>query len=137
MKEILRLSRLLTMGATGLLLAVALGCNIAPPAGSQKNSPDQSASAVMASSRSDDPGINLQCVADRIQKAPAPFHWSYKKTVPPLNNADWEADVTPDSIAGTLIDGSGTRAIHSVRSDSTSWNTAVLALTGPLPASTF
>jgi len=138
MKEILRLSRLLAMGATGLLLAVALGCHTAPPAGSQKNSPDESASAVTAaSSRSDDPGIDLQCVVDRIRKAPVPFHWSFKEVVPPMTNADWEADVTPDSIAGTLIGSSGTRAIHSVRSDSTSWSTAILALTGPLPASTF
>jgi len=138
MKEILRLSQLLAMGATGLLLAVALGCNTAPRAGSQKNSPDESATAVtVASSRSDDPGINLQCVADRIRKAPVPFHWSFKKVVPPMTNADWEADVKPDSIAGTMIDSSGARAIHAVRSDSTDWNTAAVTLAGPLPASTF
>ncbi|MGH9731783.1 MAG: hypothetical protein ACRD4A_08785 [Candidatus Acidiferrales bacterium] len=132
------LARTIPLAAASLLLTVALACNSAPPAGSQKNSPDASAAAVTAaSSRSHDPGINLQCIAERIQKAPAPFHWSFKKVVPPMTNADWEADVTPDSIAGTLIDSSGTRAIHSVRSDSTSWNTAVLALTGPLPASTF
>lgn len=123
--------------AASLLLAVALGCNSAPPAGGQKSSHGLSAAAVASSARNEDSGINLQCAADRIQKAPAPFHWSFKKAVPPMTNADWEADVMPDSIAGTLIDSSGTRAIHGVRSDRTSWNTAVLALTGPLPASTF
>lgn len=86
---------------------------------------------------SDNPGINLQCDADRIRKAPAPFHWSYGKIVPPLTNADWEADITPDSITGTFMDSSGKRAIHGLRSDGTSWNTAVSLLTAPLPASTF
>ena len=123
-----------------MLLAVALGCNSAPPAGGQKNSPDVPGAATVvsaASTGSDDPGINLQCDVDHIQKAPAPFHWSYKKVVPPLTNADWEADITPDSIAGTFIDSSGARAIHAIRSDRTNWNTAVLDFAGPLPASTF
>lgn len=83
------------------------------------------------------PGINLQCDAERIRNAPAPFHWSYKKTVPPLANVDWEADVTRFSIAGAVTDSSGTRVIHGLRSDSTSWNTVVAILTGALPASTF
>ena len=140
MKEIVRLSRLFALVATGLLLAVAFGCSFAPAEKGQKNAAQtlsKAAATLATSSSSANPGINLQCVADRIRKASVPFHWSYKKVVPPLTNVDWEADVTPDSIAGTLIDSSGTRAIHSVRSDSTSWNTAVLALTGPLPASTF
>lgn len=135
--HMVHLAPTIPLAAASLLLAFAFGCNSAPPAGGQKNSPGLPAAAVTASSRNDDSGINLQCAADRIQKAPAPFHWSFKKAVPPMTNADWEADVMPDSIAGTLIDSSGTRAIHGVRSDSTSWNTAVLALTGPLPASTF
>ncbi len=136
-----RRAQLLALTATGLLLAAVLGCNSASPGGNQKNPSDilatVGATSATSSSSSDNPGIDLQCAADRIQKAPTPFHWSFKKVVPPMTNADWEADVTPDSIAGTLIDSSGTRAIHSVRSDSTSWNTAVLVLTGPLPASTF
>lgn len=138
MKEILRLSRLLAMGATGLLLAIFCGCNLAPPEQAPKSAAEPVLkTAATTPSRSNDPGINLQCAAERIQKAPARFHWSFKKVVPPMTNADWEADVTPDSIVGTFIDSSGPRAIHAVRSDSTSWNTAVLALTGPLPASTF
>lgn len=131
------LLRAVGIAALGLLLGSALGCNSNPTAKNSAEPPAKTAAAAPISSESDNPGINLQCAADRIQKAPAPFHWSFKKVVPPMTNADWEADVTPDSIAGTLIDSSGTRAIHSFRSDSTSWNTAVLALTGPLPASTF
>jgi len=138
--KIVRVSRLVAWGATGLLLAIVFGCSFAPTAKDQKSATktlSKVAAASATSSSSANPGINLQCAADRIQKAPEPFHWSYKKVVPPMTNADWEADVTPDSIAGTLIDSSGTRVVHGVRSDSTGWNTAVLTLTGPLPASTF
>ncbi|HEV2315002.1 MAG TPA: hypothetical protein VGR94_06830 [Candidatus Acidoferrales bacterium] len=133
-------TRVFALAATGLLLA-AVGCNVTPPQQVEKGTVETASKTAVtsdiSSTSSDNPGIDLQCVADRIRKAPVPFHWSFKKVVPPMTNADWEADVTPDSIAGTLIDGSSTRAIHSVRSDSTSWSTAVLALTGPLPASTF
>ncbi len=129
--------RAIGFSALLLLPGLTLGCN---SGSNRKGSAEllaKTESAVTASSGSDDPGINLQCAADRIQKAPAPFHWSFKKTVTPDTNADWEADITPDAIGGTLIDISGTREIHGSRSDQTSWNTAVLVLTGPLPASTF
>ncbi|MGH9728941.1 MAG: hypothetical protein ACRD4V_10170 [Candidatus Acidiferrales bacterium] len=129
--------RLLAWPLAGLLLAVVFGCNSPVPPGSQEGTAQAPSKAVATAPASDDPGIDLECAADRIQKAPAPFHWSYKKIVPPQTNADWEADVSLDSIAGTVIDSSGTRAIHAVRSDNTSWNTAMLLLTGPLPASTF
>ena len=136
-RKMVRVTRLAARGATGLLLAIVFGCNFAPTEKDQQSVARTLSKVAATSSSSANPGINLQCAADRIQKASAPFHWSFKKVVPPMTNADWEADVTPDSIAGTLIDSSGTRAVHGVRSDSTSWNTAVLALTGPLPASTF
>lgn len=91
----------------------------------------------VAAQKSDVPGINLQCDVNHIRNAPAPFHWSFKKVATPDTNADWEANITHDSIAGTYIGDSGARTIHAVRSDTTAWNTASLALTGPLPASTF
>lgn len=121
-----------------LLMAAALfGCNRASPGGA--SSADLAAKSPVAAglTGSNDPGINLQCMANRIKSAPAPFHWSFKKVVTPDTDADWEADVNADAIAGTLIDSSGTRTIHGTRSDTTSWNTAVMILTGPLPASTF
>lgn len=118
------------------LRCFVFGCNNAPSRSTLQASAAQS-TPVAQPANSDNPGISLQCVAERIQSAPPPFHWSFKKIVTPDTNADWEADVTADAIGGTLIDSSGTRAIHGVRSDKTSWNTAVLILTGPLPASTF
>jgi hypothetical protein len=120
-----------------VLLGSAFGCNSVPNAKSSTEPSAKTAAAAPTSSESDNPGISLQCAAEHVQKAPAPFHWSFKKIVTPDTNADWEADVTPDTIAGTLIDSSGTRAINGSRSDQTSWNTAVLILSGPLPASTF
>jgi hypothetical protein len=134
------MARLFAWGAAGVVLVGLFGCG----SGSSGANPDSAKRALrkrvaapVARPGSDNPGINLQCDADRIRNAPAPFHWSYGKIVPPLTNADWEADVTPDSITGTFIDSSGKRAIHGVRADGTSWNTAVSVLTAPLPASTF
>lgn len=123
--------------AASLLLGSVFGCNSDSIAKNSAEHPARTAAKAPVASESDNPGISLQCAAGHVQKAPAPFHWSFKKAVTPDTNADWEADVTADAIAGTLIDSSGTRAIHGSRSDQTSWNTAVLILSGPLPASTF
>lgn len=124
----------------GLMLGVLWGCGTASSTTElekDKKQPDQAAGVSPATTGSDNPGIDLQCAAERIRKAPAPFHWSFRKVVPPLTNGDWEADISADSITGTIIDSSGTRFIHGDRSDSTKWNTAVALLTAPLPASTF
>lgn len=134
--NLVRLARLSVSAGTALLLAISLGCN-SSTAGKDQESSAGTATKTAASSRSDDPGIDLQCAAQRIQKPSAPFHWSYKKHVSTFGDADWEADVTPDSITGMIADSSGSRPVHGVRTDGTGWNTAVLVLAGPLPASTF
>ena len=131
------LLRAVGAAALALMLGATFGCNSDPAATNSAELPAKTAVAAPAVSESDNPGINLQGAAEHVQKAPAPFHWSFKKLVTSDTSADWEADISPDVIAGTLIDSSGTRAIHGSRSDQTSWNTAVLILTSPLPASTF
>lgn len=139
-RYLVHLIRLLSCTATGFLLAGVCACNLGSPAQNQAASsrtPAKSVAAPPESTGGNDPGIDLECAADRIQKAPAPFHWSFKKVVPPTTNADWEAEITAQTIAGTYSDNSGTRAIHAVRSDATAWDTAVLVLSGALPASTF
>lgn len=83
------------------------------------------------------PALSLECIAERIRHAPAPFHWSYKRNTTSSGTADWEADISSNSIAGTLVDSSGTFPIHAVRADSSAWNTAVSVLTAPLPQSAF
>lgn len=97
----------------------------------------QSQNAAAASAaKSGDPRIILQCAADKIQKPPFPFHWSLKKNVSDSGPSDREADVTPDTIIGTVTDNSGMRSVNAARSDASAWNMAALNLAGPLPAST-
>lgn len=134
--HLVRLARVFVSAGTALLLAISLGCNSSTAGKDQKIS-SGTASKTAVSSMSDDPRIDLQCAAERIQKPPAPFHWSYKKHVSTFGDTDWQADVTPDSITGMITDSSGSRPVHGVRTDATGWNTAVLVLAGPLPASTF
>lgn len=134
-----RLTRCFASAAAALAAMVAVfGCNVSST-GSPRTSSRASASdtQVISVAENDDPGIDLQCAADRIRNAASPFHWSYIKTVSPGSTANWEADITHDSIVGVFIDISGARAIHGFRSDATSWNTAASRLISPLPMSTF
>ena len=129
--------RMLTLLAVACLPCFVFSCNNVPGKSARQASVAAQSTTAAQSANSGDPGINLRCATERIRNATAPFHWSFKKVVTPGTNADWEADITADTISGTLVDGSGTRAIHGSRSDATSWNTAVLILTAPLPTSTF
>ena len=82
-----------------------------------------------------DPNINLQCLVQHVERATAPFHLSYKKTTQ-ATNSDWETDITPNSINGTLVNGAGSQAIHGVRADGASWGAAVAQVTTPISGST-
>lgn len=88
-------------------------------------------SSTTAVSSTQDPRINLHCLVNHIQNAPAPFHWSFQKSAQSYSS-DWEARITRNSIRATVSDKGGKRAIQGVRSNSNSWNTAVQALTSPL-----
>ena len=135
MSRKLRLWQVAAHGAIVLLLSAAVGCDSGARGGNHQLPAAREPAPIMAAG--DNQGINLPCTVQHIQNAPAPFHWSYKKIVPPLSNVDWEADVTSASIAGAVTDGAGTRVIHGVRSDPTSWYTVVAILTSALPGSTF
>lgn len=126
--------------AVAVILAGAIpGCKSAS-GGNQAPStstPAQSQKAAAASAgKSDDPRIILQCAADKIQKPPFAFHWSLKKNVSDSGPSDREADITPDSIIGTVTDSSGMRSVNAPHSDASAWNMAALDMAGPLPAST-
>jgi hypothetical protein len=82
----------------------------------------------------DDPNINLQCLVDHVQQAPAPFHLSYKKATQ-ATSSDWETDITPNAINGTIVDGTGTQAIHGDRANGASWGKAVAQVTTPIAGS--
>lgn len=117
-----------------LLLLPAVGCG-PPLSGGSTSHPAPAHSPPTAAGGN--PGINLQCDAENIRNASAPFHWSFRKIVPPLTRADWEVDITPFSIVGSVTDNSGTRLIRGVRTEDTSWNTSVAILTDALPGSIF
>lgn len=125
-----------TLVVTALMLIVLCGCGTASSTAELKRGKQQpeQARAPSGAMGNDNPGIDLHCVADRIRNASAPFHWSYKKEVIGVSASDWEANVAPNAITGTFIDSSGTHAIRGLRSRSTSWDSAVMMLTGPLPA---
>jgi hypothetical protein len=131
------------VAAAGVIFAGALllhrnsGSSASSAANSAAAKPASPSATAAKISRRDDPGISLPCIAERIQKAAAPFHWSYKKEVTSLGKTEWEADITPDSITGILVDSAGTRPIKGMRENGSAWNIAVLTLTAPLPTSTF
>lgn len=137
-RKIIRLVRFFTWAVASLATVCITGCSVGSTGRSQRGgafgAPEASAATVQ---KNGDPGINLQCDVQRIRNAPAPFHWSYKKQVAGLSGADWEANIAHDSIVGTFIDSSGMHVIHALRSDGTSWKTAMIVLTAPLPTSTF
>ena len=140
MNETVRLRRLSVWTAAALAFSALFSCS----SGSSRAKPstvkgalENARAALPDSLPPDNLAIDFRCDAERIRNARAPFHWSYKKIVPPLINADWEVDITPLSILGSVTDGSGTRLIHGIRADDTSWNTSLAIVTGALPGSTF
>ena len=125
-------SRPLIYVTTALLLIAAAACGPSqkqtdakgskaiPSATATKNA-SQAASAT-------DPGLDLNCVVDHIQNPPEAFHYSYEKTGD--NLVDEEADITPQTIDGSLTNNSGTRPVHGVRTDAGGWQMAWSGLMG-------
>jgi hypothetical protein len=115
----------------GVLLSLCLwGCS----SGGVKSSrlalaPKEHASQPVASKQdSTNPGIDLNCVMDRIQNPPEAFHYSYRKNG--SNNLVEEADITPQSISGSFNNNGFSHAFQAVRSDQQSWHDAWGGLMG-------
>jgi hypothetical protein len=89
----------------------------------------QAVKNVAAANSDPGPGIDLNCVYDRLQNPPESFHYLYKKDA--ADQVHQEADVTPQTIDGfrTQFDGSQ-QPIHATRSDQQSWQSALAGLTG-------
>ncbi|MHB8411760.1 MAG: hypothetical protein ACYDDI_07400 [Candidatus Acidiferrales bacterium] len=123
-RKIICIPRRLAWAATGLLFLVTSGCSTAPPPKGQgiSASPSQ-ASTSLAGSRGV-PRPTLGCYGDRVMKAPAPFHLSWKLD-DSSGDSDWEADVSANTIDGTWTNSAGTRKIHGVRADPSGWSMAV------------
>lgn len=119
-------SRLLrrTVAATSLvILGATLGCDSRPPTTARKKS--------KVAQTTGDPGINLNCVVDRLNNPPESFHYLYKKITSDGARVDQEADVTPQAIDGFRMQSDGSQqSIHAVRSDPQGWQSALAGLTG-------
>ena len=121
-----RLAR--TATAVAAVLIPLLACSSQPsPHRSAEKTANHSASGQVG----DDPGINLNCVYDRLQNPPEAFHYVYKKTTSDGATVDQEADVTPDAINGFRVQPDGSQQpIHALRSDPPGWQSALAGLTG-------
>ena len=104
--------------AAGALIT-ASGCN------SRRNLEDKSA----AGASSAEVQIDMNCLGNRVENPPEVFHYSYKAQTEQVV-VDKEADITPETMEITIQDKSGTHSYHGARSDSASWNSAILDLTG-------
>jgi hypothetical protein len=110
------------------ILMSSFACSSKP---SSKLSAEKTANRSSSGQTRDDPGINLNCVYDRLQNPPEPFHYVYKKTPSDGSNVDQEADVTPQTIDGFRGQPDGSQQqIHAMRSDSQGWQSALAGLTG-------
>jgi hypothetical protein len=114
-------------GAVAIAL-LSLACTSKP---SSKLSAEKRANRSSSGQASADPGINLNCVYDRLQNPPEPFHYVYKKTSSDGSKVDQEADVTAQTIDGFRGQPDGSQQpIHALRSDRQSWQSALAGLTG-------
>ncbi len=123
-RKIVRVPRLLALAATGLLFLVASGCSSGPASKGQESSASPSQASGSPSQSNAAPRPTLACYASRVMQAPAPFHLSWKLD-DSSGHSDWEADITANTIDGTWTNSSGTRKIHGVRTDQSSWGAAV------------
>ncbi len=124
-----------TMLAWALMFVAATGCNSGSPTNKTANQNAAQAPAAVAQN-ANGPGINLNCVVDRLQNPPEAFHYSFKNNGQP-HFVDDEADVTPQAIDGTFQSNASdvtkpamTGKVHAVRSDSNGWQMATGSLSG-------
>jgi hypothetical protein len=115
--------------ATGTvaIALMSLACTSKP----SKSTAEKRANRSSSGQASDDPGINLNCVYDRLQNPPESFHYVYKKNSSDGSTVDQEADVTAQTIDGFRGQPDGSQQpIHALRSDPQSWQSALAGLTG-------
>jgi hypothetical protein len=117
-----------TVAAMATILMSLLACSSKP---TSQLSAEKAVNHSSSGQASKDPGINLNCVYDRLQNPPEAFHYVYKKTPSEGSKVDQEADVTPQNIDGFRGQPDGSQQpIHAMRSDSQGWQSALAGLTG-------
>ena len=120
--------------AASLALSVVVVTNVA--CSSQHPKPQNDSARGQESNNSSkaaeaDPGIDLNCVYDRIQNPKEAFSYSYTKDIAPDDHLSEEADITPQSIDGRYrsIGQDHVTAIQAQRSQQQDWSAAVAHLT--------
>jgi hypothetical protein len=115
--------------AVALALLTTFGCSSGTKSNNtQQTSSNQKVAATAGGSAS--PEIDTNCVSDHMDNPPEAFHYSFKKQ-DGQNVRDEEADITPQTIDGTLTNnGAPPISFHAVRSNEASWGSAELDLTG-------
>src|SRR5690349_14261049 len=120
-----KLRAMISCAAVALMLLITWACSSrsdskSPAEGSSQQAEKQNPAAAQSTAN---PGINLQCVMDRIQNPRESFHYSYKKDS--SNPVHQEADITPQTIDGFRVDIDGQRhPLKGERSDQQGWQTA-------------
>lgn len=119
--------------AAMFVLMIASGCNGKSDSGGRtaidRRSSTTAGRNAAAAQANTDPGIDLQCVMDRIQNPPESFHYSYQKVS--SNPVHQEADITPQTIEGFRLDIDGhPHPLHGARSDPQDWQSAWTGLMG-------
>ena len=130
-------SVVIAAAAIAAALVSALGCTSksgskSPEEKTAEQGPSAETGNRSVAAHSDaDPGINLNCIYDRLKDPPESFHYVYKKNDSDGSNVDQEADVTPQAIDGFRLQPDGSQQpIHAQNSDQQSWQAALSGLTG-------
>ena len=91
------------------------------------NSASTGSLGAYSTAKASDAHLDVLCIGDQVSSPKEAFHYSYKYS----DASSWlekEADITPQAIAITITDNSGTHKFQGVRSDENSWNNAILDL---------
>lgn len=115
-----------TQATQGLLflatIALAFGCGSGTKSADARETAD-------TNTRGSSQQVDINCLGDRIENPSEPYHYSFKST-DGQNAIDKEADITPQSMDIAIQDKSGLRKYHGDRSDGTSWDRAIVDLSG-------
>jgi hypothetical protein len=116
----------ITQAMQGLLFVatVAFACGCSSPAKSTAGD-DRSSAGTSA----EHPTIDVNCIGERIANPRDSFHYSFK-AIDEQNTVVKEAEVSPQTMDITIQQAGRSHSYHGIKSDQTSWDSAVLDLSG-------
>lgn len=127
-REMVRITNYATRLRSKILPAILLSAQLAAigcTSGAKSAADGKSGS----SSGEENPAIDMSCLPTRMENPPESFHYSFKST-DGQNTVDKEADITPQTMDIIIHDNSGAHTFHGLRSNPTSWDSAILNLSG-------